>query len=101
MTINNEQLRRENDVLKTDNTQFRINVEAIKDGNIQLQAKEKDKIGQLATLLNSQRSEIAQLITENKILKAEQQQLKVSQDCSSSSHTLSQLTIHTLNTQCT
>ena len=82
----NEQLRRENDVLKTDNTQLRSNIDAMKDENTQLKAKQRDEIGQLTTLLdkmavnnenliqqiNSQSSEIAQL-------KTELQQLKVSQ----------------------
>ena len=75
MTINNEQPRREVDVLKTDNTQLRTDNDAM-----------KDEIGQLTTLLdkmavdnenqmqqiNSQSSTIAQL-------KAENEQLKVSQ----------------------
>ena len=88
MTINNEQLRRENDVLKTDNTQLRTNSDAIKNEITQLQAKQKDEIGQLTTLLdkmainnqnqmqqiNSQSSEVVQLRTEV-------QQLKVS-ECS-------------------
>ena len=84
--MNNEQLRRENDVLKSDNTQLRTDNDAMKDEIIQLQAKQKDEIGQLTTLLdkmavnnedqirqiNSQSSEKAQLRTEV-------QQLKVSQ----------------------
>ena len=83
MTINNDQLRRENDVLKTDNTQLRTNNDAMKDEIIQLQAKQKDEIGQLTTLLdkmadnnqnqiqqiNSQSSEIVQLKTEIQQLK--------------------------------
>ena len=83
MTINNDQLRRENDVLKTDNTQLRTNNDAMKDEIIQLQAKQKNEIGQLTTLLdkmadnnqnqiqqiNSQSSEIVQLKTEVQQLK--------------------------------
>ena len=82
----NEQLRRENDVLKTDITQLRTSNDAMKDENTQLKAKQRDEIGQLTTLLdkmavnnqnqmqqiNSQSSEIVQL-------KTELQQLKVSQ----------------------
>ena len=58
MTINNEQLRREVDVLKTDITQLRTDNDAMKNEIIQLQAKQKDEIEQL---------------------KEENQQLKVSQ----------------------
>ena len=93
MTINNEQLRRENDVLKTDNTQLRTNNDAMKDEIIQLQAKQKDEIGQLTTLLdkmavnnenqiqqiNSQSSEIDKMEVKIGQLKEENQQLKVSQ----------------------
>ena len=90
--MTNEQLRRENDVLKTDNTQLRTNIDAMKneitqlnannnkqkDEITQLKAKHKDEIRQLTTLLdkmavnnenqiqqiNTQSSEIAQLRTE-------------------------------------
>ena len=75
MTINNEQLKRQNDIVKTDNTQLRTNIDAM-----------RNEIRQLTSLLdkmsvnnenqmqqiNSQSSEIAQLRSEN-------QQLKVSQ----------------------
>ena len=89
MTINNEQLRREVDVLKSDNTQLRTNNDAKnneikqlkanndkqKDKIIQLQAKQKDEIRQLTTLLDrmavSQSNEIIQF-------RNEVQQLKVS-----------------------
>ena len=81
-----EQLRRESNILKTDNSQLRTNNDAMKNEIIQLKAKQKDEIGQLTTLLdkmiinnqiqmqqiNSQSSEIVQLRTEV-------QQLKVSQ----------------------
>ena len=81
-----EEMRRENNVLKTDNTQLRTEIDVMKDEITQLRAKQKDDIGQLTTILdkmavnnenqiqqiNSQSSEIAQLKTEN-------QQLKVSQ----------------------
>ena len=82
MTTNNEQLRRENNILNTDNKQLRTNVDTMKDQIIQLKAKHRDEIGQLTTQMNkisannekqikSQSSEIAKLRTEN-------QQLKVS-----------------------
>ena len=47
MTINNEQLRREVDVLKTDNTQLRTDNDAVKDEN-----------KELTTLLHNQRHQI-------------------------------------------
>ena len=76
MTINNEQLRREIDVLTTDN-------DAMKDEIIQLQAKQKDEIGQLTTLLNkmavNNENQIQQINSENTQLRTEVQQLKVSQ----------------------
>ena len=86
LTTGLEDMRRENDVLKADNTQLRTNNDQLKDEITQLKAKQRDEIGQLTTLLdkmavnnesqiqqiNSQSSEIAQLTTEN-------QQLKVSQ----------------------
>ena len=79
MIINNEQLKRENDVLKA-------KIDTMKDEIIQLQANQKEENKQLMTLLDkmainnenqiqqikSQSSEIAQLRTEV-------QQLKVSQ----------------------
>ena len=52
VTINNEQLRREVDLLKTDNTQLRTNNDEMKDENKQLKAnndKQQDRIGQLRT----------------------------------------------------
>ena len=58
MTINNEQLRRENDVLKTDITQLRKN-----DGAM------KDEIKQLKVNNDKQRDEIGQLKVENQQLK--------------------------------
>ena len=60
MTINNEQLRRENNVLKTDITQLKKN-----DGAM------KDEVKQLKVNNDKQRDEIGQLKVEN-------QQLKVS-----------------------
>ena len=72
MTINNEQLRRENDVLKTDNTQLRTDNDAM-----------KDEIGQLTTLLDkmavNNKNQIQQINSENAQLRTEVQQLKVSQ----------------------
>ena len=52
MTINNEQLRRDNDILKIDNTQLRTNNDAMKNENMQLKVeigKQRDQIGQLRT----------------------------------------------------
>ena len=93
MTINNEQLRRENDALKIANTQLRANNDAMKDEMVQLKAnndKQKDENAELATLLemmainnaqqaNFQNSETVALKTENVQLKTENIQLKVSQ----------------------
>ena len=94
MIIDNEQLRREVDVLTTDNTQLRTDNDTMKDEIIQLQAKQKDEIGQLTTLLdkmavnnenqiqqvNSQSSKIAQLQTEVDMVRAENIQLKTEND---------------------
>ena len=84
--MNNEQLRRENDVLKSDNTQLRTDNDAMKDEIIQLQAKQKDEIGQLTTLLDkmavNNKDQIRQInsqISENAQLRTEVQTLKVSQ----------------------
>ena len=83
MTINNEQLRREVDVLKSDNTQLRTDNDAMKDEIIQLQGKQKDEIGQLTTLLDkmavNNKNQIQQINSENAQLRTEVQQLKVSQ----------------------
>ena len=83
-------MRRENDVLKTDNSKLRTNNDAMKNEIIKLQAKQKDEIEQLTTLLdkmavnnqnqiqqiNTQSSEIVQLRTEVDVIKAENIQLK-------------------------
>ena len=89
MTISNEQLRSENDVLKTDNTQLRTDNDSMRDEIIQLQAnsdKQKDEIGQLTTLLDkmavnneNQIQQINSQSSENAQLRTEVQQLKVSQ----------------------
>ena len=75
MTINNEQLRREVDVLKIDNTQLRTDND-----------KQKDEIGQLTTLLDEmavtnqkQTQQINSQSSENTQLRTEVQTLKVSQ----------------------
>ena len=86
MARNNEQLRKDLDVLKTDNTQ----IKAVND-------KQNDEIGQLTTLLNNMvannekqiddinfqsseieamKEEIVQLIAEGNLLKTENMQLK-------------------------
>ena len=97
MTINNEQLRREVDLVKAENR-------AVKDEN----DKQKDEIGQLTTLLdkmavnnenqmqqiNSQSSEIATMRDEIGWLRTQNQQLKVSQW--SGSHELFTYTIPTI-----
>ena len=89
MTINNEQLRREVDVLKTNNTQLRTDIDVMRDEIIQ--GKEKNK--QLITLLdkmainnekqmwqiNFQSTEIETLQKEIGQLKTDVQQPKVSQ----------------------
>ena len=69
MTINNEQLRRENDVLKTDNTKLRTDNDAMKNENKQLKAS-NDK----------QRDQNRQLRTEVDMIKAENMQLKIEND---------------------
>ena len=69
MTINNEQLRRENDVLKTDNTRLRKNDDAM-----------KDEIKQLKTNNDKQRDQNKQLRTEIDVMKAENIQLKIEND---------------------
>ena len=90
MTINNEQLRRENDVLKSDNTQLRTDNDAMKDEIIQLQGnndKQKDEIRQLTTLLDkmavnneNQIQQINSQSNENTQLRTTKvQELKVSQ----------------------
>ena len=66
ITINDEQLRRENDALKTDIIHLKARQ---KDEITQLQAGHKDEIEQLTIQLDSQDSEIAQLKTENLQLK--------------------------------
>ena len=96
-------MRRENDAIKTDNAQLKTNIDAMKNEITQLNAIQKDEIGQLTTLLdnmavnnesqiqqiNSQSSEIAQLRAEN-------QQLKVSQWSGINSHSYTTPNIHTL-----
>ena len=105
MTTKNEQLMKENDLIKNDNTQLRTNNDAMKDEITQLKAIQKDEIGQLTTLLdkmavnnenqiqqiNSQSSEIVQL-------RSEVQQLKVSRWSGITSHSYTTPNIHTLRT---
>ena len=80
LTTTLEEMRRENGVIKTDNTQLRTNIDAM-----------KDEIGQLNTLLDSKNCEIVQLRTEI-------QQLKVSQWSGITSHSYTIPNIHTLRT---
>ena len=86
MTINNEQLRREVDAVKTDNTQLKANndtqkhrIKKLADLLNKMERNKEDQIKQI----NSQRSditkmrdEIAQLIAYNDAMKAENIQLK-------------------------
>ena len=70
MTINNEQLRRESDILKIDNTRLRTNNDVIKIENMQLKAK-----------IDKQRDQIGQLRTEVDMIKADNNnQLKIEHD---------------------
>ena len=66
MTINNEQLKGENDFLKTDITQLRTNIDAM-----------KDEIGQLKVNNDKQRDQVTQLQTEVDMMKVENIQLKI------------------------
>ena len=75
MTINNEQLRRENDALKTGNTQLRTDNDVM-----------KDEIGHLTTLLDkmavnnqNQKQQINSQSSENAQLRSKVQKLEVSQ----------------------
>ena len=102
ITINNEQLKREVDVLKTDITQLRSDNDGMKDESKQLKAnidKQRDEIGdvkaenviikdegkQLITLLDkmavnneNQMQQINSQSSEIVLLRTEVQQLKVS-----------------------
>ena len=75
MTINNEQLRRENDDLKTDITQLRSNNDAMKDENKQLTTL----LDKMAVNNENQIQQINSQSSENAQLRTEVQQLKVSQ----------------------
>ena len=78
MTINNEQLRREVDVLKTDNTRLRTDNDAMKNENEQLKANNnamKDENKQLKANSDKERDEIGELKAENMITKDESKQL--------------------------
>ena len=66
MTIKNEQLKGENNFLKTDNTQLRT--------------KMKDEIRQLKVYNDKQRDQVKQLQTEVDMMKAENIQLKIEND---------------------
>ena len=89
-------MKRKNGVLKADNTQLRTENDAMKVETVRLQAnsnKQKDEIKQLTALLNkmavnnenqiqqinSQSKEIVTVKDENKQLKTEIEQLKVSE----------------------
>ena len=112
MTINNEQLRRENDVIKSDNTQLRTTVDAMKNKITQ----QRNEITQQKNEITLQKNEIRQLQTkmvvdnESKMLqiysqsteiaqlRAENQQLKVSQWSGIISYSYTTPNIHTLRT---
>ena len=79
MTVKIKQLKSENDILKANNAQLRTDNVAMEDKIMQLQAKQKDEIEHLTTVLNkmfvnnnnqiqqinSQSSEIIQLRAQN------------------------------------
>ena len=71
----NEQLRRENDALKTDVTQLRDETKQLTTLLDKMAVNNENQIQQI----NFQSSEIATMKDENKQLKTEVQQLKVSQ----------------------
>ena len=81
MTVSIEQLRRENDTLKSDNTQLRTDNDAMDNEN-----KELTTLVHEVTItnenqrqqINSRDREIEELTDENRQLKIEVQQLKVS-----------------------
>ena len=87
-------MKRENDVLKADNTQLRTSNDTIKDDITQLKAKQKGEIGQLTALMDemadnnksqsikidTMRGEIRYLQTDNDMVKAENVQLKIEID---------------------
>ena len=80
MTINNEQLRREVDDLKT---QLRTNNDVMKDENKQLKSnidKQKDEMEWLKANNDKQRDQNRRLYTEVDMMKAENHQLKVEID---------------------
>ena len=89
MTISNEQLREEVDILKTDNTQLRTNNDTMKDEMVQLAAnndRQKDEIGQLTTLVDKMaginQNQVSQINCQGDVivqLRTEVQKLKVSQ----------------------
>ena len=92
----NEQLRRENDVLKTDVTQLRTNNDAMKDENKQLTTL----LDKMAVNNQNQIQQINSLSNDYAQLQTVVQQLKVSQcrDHMGSSHTLFSYTIQTTHT---
>ena len=76
MTINNEQLRRENDLLKIDNTQLRTNNDALKDELTTLLDEIAVNSENQRKQINSQSSESEKLEVKIGQLKEENQQPK-------------------------
>ena len=75
MTISDKQLRKENDVLKTNVIQLRTNSDAMKDENEQLKIE-----------VNMMKAKVVKLITENDELKIENDEFKARLDTSESLH---------------
>ena len=73
MTINNEQLRREIDVLKTDVTELRTNIDAMKDENKQLTTL----LDKMAVNNENQIQQINPQSSENATMKDENVQLNI------------------------
>ena len=87
MTINNEQLTREVDVLKTDNIQLNANNDEQKDKNEQLtnllnrmEVNEEKQLWQIRSQrseIEAMRDKIAQLVAKNNMMRAENIQLNI------------------------
>ena len=80
LTTTLEEMKKENNGLKADNTQLRTSNDAMKDEITQLKAKQEDEIGQLTTLLDKTAASNESQLQQIAQLKIEVQQLKVSHD---------------------